>query len=86
VVPDRGYERFEQRCGAEDRAGAHDPPRAGSANNAGTFQPYDPSKIASDSPTMMAAPQAEWGMRVVGQIVGGGQSSGGVLRWRLYRC
>ncbi|MDP9932631.1 nucleoid-associated protein YgaU [Variovorax paradoxus] len=46
------------------------PTRVGSADNASTFRPYDPSKIASDSPTMMATPQAEdGGCGAVGQII-----------------
>ncbi|SDJ82858.1 LysM peptidoglycan-binding domain-containing protein, partial [Variovorax sp. OV700] len=46
------------------------PTRVGSADNASTFRPYDPSKIASDSATMMATPQAEDdGCGVVGQII-----------------
>ncbi|MDP9933519.1 LysM peptidoglycan-binding domain-containing protein [Variovorax paradoxus] len=46
------------------------PTRVASADNAGTFRPYDPSKIASDSPTMLALPQAEDdGCGVVGQII-----------------
>jgi YD repeat-containing protein len=44
--------------------------RVASANNAGTFKPYDPSKIASDTPTMMAAPQAQdGGCGAIGQII-----------------
>lgn len=46
------------------------PAATSSANNSSTFKPYDPSKIANDSPTMMAAPQAEGGgCGVVGQII-----------------
>jgi hypothetical protein len=46
------------------------PTRVASANNAGTFKPYDPSKIASDTPTMMATPQAEGGgCGAIGQII-----------------
>jgi YD repeat-containing protein len=44
--------------------------RVASANNAGTFKPYDPSKIASDTPTMMATPQAQGGgCGAIGQII-----------------
>ncbi|SDJ83540.1 LysM peptidoglycan-binding domain-containing protein, partial [Variovorax sp. OV700] len=46
------------------------PTKVGSADNASTFRPYDPSKIASDSATMMATPQAEdGGCGAVGQII-----------------
>ncbi|MDN6886175.1 LysM peptidoglycan-binding domain-containing protein [Variovorax sp. CAN2819] len=37
------------------------PAATSSANNANTFKPYDPSKIANDSPTMMATPQSQGG-------------------------
>ncbi len=46
------------------------PAATSSANNASTFKPYDPSKIANDSPTMMAAPQGDGGgCGAIGQIV-----------------
>ncbi|MDQ0045676.1 LysM peptidoglycan-binding domain-containing protein [Variovorax boronicumulans] len=46
------------------------PAATSSANNVNTFKPYDPSKIANDSPTMMAMPQAEGGgCGVIGQII-----------------
>lgn len=46
------------------------PVRASSANNAGTFKPYDPSQIVGEiSPTMMAVPHDKGGCGVVGQIV-----------------
>jgi nucleoid-associated protein YgaU len=37
------------------------PVTTGNANNVNTFKPYDPSKIANDSPTMTAPPQGEKG-------------------------
>ncbi|WPH13372.1 LysM peptidoglycan-binding domain-containing protein [Variovorax paradoxus] len=41
-----------------------------SANSADTFRPYDPSKIASDSPAMMAMPRSQdGGCGAVGQII-----------------
>ncbi|QSI29786.1 hypothetical protein GNX71_09405 [Variovorax sp. RKNM96] len=43
--------------------------RVTSANNANTFKPYDPSKIANDTPTMTAKPQDEKGCGAVGQII-----------------
>ncbi|SDJ82379.1 LysM peptidoglycan-binding domain-containing protein, partial [Variovorax sp. OV700] len=46
------------------------PTRVGSADNAGTIKPYDPSKIASDSATMMAMPQSQdGGCGGIGQII-----------------
>ena len=46
------------------------PSRVTSANSANTFKPYDPSKIANDTPTMMARPQDEGGgCGAVGQII-----------------
>ncbi|MDN6886173.1 LysM peptidoglycan-binding domain-containing protein [Variovorax sp. CAN2819] len=46
------------------------PAATSSANNANTFKPYDPSKIASDSPTMMATPQSQGGgCGGLGQII-----------------
>jgi len=41
-----------------------------SANSADTFRPYDPSKIASDSPSMMAMPQSQdGGCGGIGQVI-----------------
>jgi len=37
------------------------PAATSSANNSNSFKPYDPSKIANDSPTMMATPQSQGG-------------------------
>ncbi|MDP9912417.1 YD repeat-containing protein [Variovorax boronicumulans] len=45
------------------------PTRVTGANNVNTFQPYDPSKIANDTPTMLARPQDEKGCGGVGQII-----------------
>ncbi|MDN6886171.1 LysM domain-containing protein, partial [Variovorax sp. CAN2819] len=46
------------------------PAATSSANNANTFKPYDPSKIANDSPTMMATPQSQGGgCGGIGQII-----------------
>ena len=46
------------------------PAATSSANNANTFKPYDPSKIANDSPTMMATPQGDGGgCGAIGQII-----------------
>lgn len=46
------------------------PSRVTSANNVNTFKPYDPSKIANDTPTMMARPQDEGGgCGAVGQVI-----------------
>ncbi|RIX79080.1 putative adhesin [Acidovorax cavernicola] len=46
------------------------PAATSSANNVNTFKPYDPSKVANDSPTMVAAPQAEGGgCGAVGKII-----------------
>ncbi|WP_418124768.1 deaminase domain-containing protein [Variovorax sp. 160MFSha2.1] len=46
------------------------PAATSSANNANTFKPYDPSKIANDSPTMMATPQSQGGgCGAIGQII-----------------
>ncbi|AVQ84980.1 hypothetical protein C4F17_28385 [Variovorax sp. PMC12] len=45
------------------------PTRVTSANNVNTFKPYDPSKIANDTPTMLARPQDEKGCGGVGQVI-----------------
>jgi YD repeat-containing protein len=46
------------------------PAATSNANNAGTFKPYDPSKIANDSATMVAMPQAQGGgCGAIGQII-----------------
>ncbi|MFV0675564.1 Ig-like domain repeat protein [Variovorax sp. tm] len=45
------------------------PTRVTSANNVNTFKPYDPSKIANDTPTMLARPQDEKGCGGVGQLI-----------------
>jgi|GEM_PF-1052426 len=46
------------------------PTRVTGANNVNTFKPYDPSKIANDTPTMLAAPQdKDGGCGGVGQVI-----------------
>lgn len=45
------------------------PTRVANANNANTFTPYDPTKIASDTATMLAMPQDKGGCGGVGQLI-----------------
>ncbi|MDN8618028.1 Ig-like domain repeat protein [Variovorax ginsengisoli] len=45
------------------------PPAVSNANNADTFKPYDPSRIANDTPTMLAMPQDKGGCGGVGQVI-----------------
>jgi len=46
------------------------PPVVDSANNVDTFRPYDPSRIASDTPTGLPIPQGkDGGCGAVGQII-----------------
>ncbi|QGW82230.1 Ig-like domain repeat protein [Variovorax paradoxus] len=45
------------------------PTRVTGANNVNTFKPYDPSKLANDTPTMLARPQDEKGCGGVGQVI-----------------